>query len=147
MALIKDRVELAKAGLNPMVICRMKSGWAVIGDVQFLKGYCLLLPDPVVQSLNHLDLAARAQFLSDMTLIGDALLEVTKARRINYEILGISEPELHAHIFPRFDSEPDDKRCMPAWFYDWKNAPQFSLESHGELQQKIRATIQRYLIK
>lgn len=146
MPLIFERVEQARSGVNPKVICKMESGWAVMGDVQFLPGYCLLLPDPVVPSLNHLELEARTQFLSDMTLIGDALLEVTNAYRINYEILGNSEPELHVHIFPRFDSEPDEKRRMPAWFYDWKNAPQFSLEEHGELQQKIKAAIQRQLL-
>ena len=147
MPLILERVQQARIGVNPKVICKMESGWAVMGDAQFLPGYSLLLPDPVVPSLNHLDSDARIQFLSDMTLIGDALLEVTKASRINYEILGNSEPELHAHIFPRFDSEPDEKRRMPAWFYDWKNALQFSLEEHGELQQKIRAAIQRLFIK
>lgn len=141
MPLIFERVELARMEVNPKVICRMKSGWAVMGDVQFLPGYCLLLPDPVVPSLNHLDSSMRIQFLSDMTLIGDALLEVTNACRINYEILGNSEPELHAHIFPRFDSEPDEKRRMPAWFYDWKNAPQFSEKEHGELLKKIRDMI------
>lgn len=109
-----------------------------MGDVQFLRGYCLLLPDPVVPSLNDLTPADRTSFLADMTLIGDALLEVTKARRINYEILGNSEPELHAHIFPRFDEEEECRRKMPAWFYDWKNAPRFSPETHGPLQSAIR---------
>ncbi len=143
MPLIFERVAQAKAGTNPKVICRMKSGWAVMGDVQFLPGYSLLLPDPVVPSLNDLGPAARAQFLADMALIGDALLEITKARRINYEILGNSEPELHAHIFPRFESEPEEKRRMPAWFYDWKNAPQFSPDEHAELQQKLRDAIMK----
>ncbi|HSA33900.1 MAG TPA: hypothetical protein P5077_09270 [bacterium] len=143
MPLIEERVAQARAGTNLKVICRMTSGWAVIGDVQFLPGYSLLLPDPVVPSLNDLGPVARAQFLSDMALIGDALLEVTKARRINYEILGNSEPELHAHIFPRFESEPEEKRRMPAWFYDWKNAPQFTLKEHGALQQKIRNVIEQ----
>ena len=102
MPLIEDRVAAAREGTNPKVICRMSSGWAVIGDVQFLEGYCLLLPDPVVPSLNDLSREGRVRFLSDMTLIGDALLQVTDAQRINYEILGNSEPELHAHIFPRY---------------------------------------------
>jgi hypothetical protein len=28
----------------------MRSGWLVIGDVQPLPGYCLLLADPVVEA-------------------------------------------------------------------------------------------------
>src|SRR6185295_15025824 len=73
MAFIADRVAQARAGTNPYVIARLPSGWAVIGDVQFLPGYCLLLGDPVVSSLNDLSLEARGQFLQDMVRIGDAI--------------------------------------------------------------------------
>ena len=142
MPLIEERVAAAREGANPKVICRMDSGWAVIGDVQFLEGYCLLLSDPVVPSLNDLSGEDRIQFLSDMALIGDALLQVTDAQRINYEILGNSEPELHAHIFPRFANEPEEKRMMPAWFYDWKNAPRFSIERHAALMNRLRFVIE-----
>ncbi len=41
-----------------------------MGDVQFLPGYCLLLPDPVAPSLNDLDVEARATCLLDMARIG-----------------------------------------------------------------------------
>ena len=141
MPLIQDRVFAANQGTNDKVLCRLKSGWAVIGDVQFLEGYCLLLPDPVVTSLNDLSSCKRLAFLADMALIGDAILEVTGAARINYEILGNSEPELHAHIFPRFADEPEDKRRMPVWFYDWTSAPKFSQIEHSDLVDRLRSTI------
>ncbi|MFL9675705.1 HIT family protein [Pseudomonas marginalis] len=137
MPLIMERVEQARNGINDKVICRMPSGWAVMGDVQFLPGYCLLLPDPVVASLNDLDADARAIYLLDMARIGDAVLQASGASRINYEILGNSEPELHCHIFPRYASEPDDKRKMPVWFYDWKNALPYAEDVHGELRKAI----------
>ena len=145
MALIQERVAQARAGTNPKVLCRMTSGWVVMGDVQFLPGYCLLLADPVVASLNDLSADERIRFLSEMTLIGDALLEVTGASRINYEILGNAEPELHAHIFPRFRDEPDHLIRRPAWFYDRKAAPQFSEEIHGHLKQRITEAIKKRL--
>lgn len=137
MPLISERVEQARLGTNEMVICRMASGWAVMGDVQFLPGYCLLLPDPVVPSLNDLDANARATFLLDMSRMGDALLAVTGALRINDEILGNSEPELHCHIFPRYAVEPERKRKMPAWFYDWKVAPPYDEALHSELRLRL----------
>lgn len=137
MPLITERVALARNGANDKVICRMASGWAVMGDVQFLPGYCLLLPDPVVASLNDLDAEARATYLLDMARLGDAVLAATGAVRVNYEILGNSEPELHCHIFPRYASEPEDKRTMPVWFYDWKTAPPYAEAQHGELRNMI----------
>lgn len=137
MSLISQRVASARNGTNDKVICRMPSGWAVMGDVQFLTGYCLLLPDPVVPALNDLDTAARQQYLLDMALLGDAMLAATGALRINYEILGNSEPELHCHLFPRYASEPEQKRRMPVWFYDWKTAPPYREDQHGALKHKI----------
>ena len=95
MSLISERVRLAREGRNSYVICRMSSGWAVMGDVQFLPGYCLLLPDPVVPSLNHLSSSERVLYLQDMVRLGNAMLKVTGASRINYEILGNSEPFWH----------------------------------------------------
>jgi len=141
MALIADRVELARRGANDAVICQLPSGWAVIGDVQFLPGYCLLLADPVVPSLNDLPDARRVEFLHDMTRLGDAMLQVTSADRINYEILGNSEPELHAHLFPRYATEPPERRRLPAWFYDWATAPRYDAEAHAPLRDALRTAL------
>ena len=45
---IHRRVEGCRAGNDPTVVARLRSGWAVMGQRQMLTGYCLLLPDPVV---------------------------------------------------------------------------------------------------
>lgn len=129
--LIHQRVELARRGQNPTVFGRLPSGWAVLADVQVLNGYCLLLPDPVVPTLNDLTLEERQAFLRDMSLLGDAILEVTSADRINYEILGNSDPALHAHIIPRFNAEPENLRRGPVWFYDFSQAPRLDLENNA----------------
>lgn len=144
--LIHQRVAAAQAGTNPTVICRVASGWIVLGDVQFLRGYCLLLPDPVVPDLNCLDRSQRQQFLDDMTILGDALLDVTDAYRINYAILGNTDPALHAHVFPRYLTEPDEFRQMPVWNYDKavRNSIEFNLQRDRELMQQIASAVQRY---
>ncbi|MCY7324411.1 MAG: hypothetical protein LH660_22080 [Phormidesmis sp. CAN_BIN36] len=142
--LIHHRVQLARQGSNPTVICRVLSGWIVLGDVQFLRGYSLLMPDPVVTNFNALSGNRRNQFLQDMAMLGDALLEVTGANRINYEILGNSEPALHAHVFPRYETEAEEQRQKPVWFYDRRNAPEFNLERDQPLMSEIAETIKRY---
>lgn len=139
--LIHERVEQARQGQNPTVLCKMESGWAVFGDIQVLNGYCLLLPDPVVPSLNDMPLRDREIFLRDMSLIGDALLEVMGAARINYEILGNSDPALHVHIVPRYAAEPEQFRKGPVWFYDMSKAPRFDPQRHGFLMDKIRTAL------
>jgi diadenosine tetraphosphate (Ap4A) HIT family hydrolase len=142
--LIDERVELARRGQNPMVIARLASGWAVLGDYQFFKGYSLLLSDPVVPSLNDLSLAERSRFLLDMTALGDALLAVTDAVRINYEILGNTDPALHAHVFPRYASEEPHVLREPIWNYrrDQRMTVPFSLTDHGPLMNQFRAHLE-----
>lgn len=108
-----------------------------MGDVQFLHGYCLLLPDPVVPDLNAMDLEARKIFLEEMSMVGDALLAATNALRINYEILGNLEPALHGHIFPRYAKESDELKTKPVWFYDWENARPFNQELDKVLMSNI----------
>ena len=121
----------------------MSSGWVVLGDVQFLRGYCLLLPDPVVPHLNAMSEEIRKNFLYEMSVLGDVVLEVTGAVRINYEMLGNVEPALHAHIFPRFEDEPEELKLKPVWFYDWDNAPVFDASRDREIMQAIAETLEQ----
>jgi diadenosine tetraphosphate (Ap4A) HIT family hydrolase len=137
--LIAERVRLAREGRNPYVISPMPSGWLVIGDVQPLPGYCLLLADPVVESLNALSQPERAIYLGDMARVGDALLAATGAYRINYETWGNSEPAPHTHIMPRYADEPPQTRSKPACMvYDWSTAPAFDAQADGAFVARMR---------
>jgi diadenosine tetraphosphate (Ap4A) HIT family hydrolase len=146
-SMIHERVKAARVGTNPTVVTRVPSGWVVMADTQYVPGYCILLPDPVVPDLNSLDKERRMQFLKDMVIIGDGLLEVTEAYRINYEIQGNTVPILHAHIIPRYMIEPDELRKMPIWFYETKNISlqRFDLERDKPLMQKIENAVNRRL--
>jgi len=139
---IHRKVDAARAGANPQVIRRLYSGWAVLGDNQCFPGYSLLLPDPVVPHLNAMDREARVAFLDDMALLGDAVLRVTGAVRINYEMLGNLEPALHAHVFPRRDDEPEELRTKPPWFSPLNDpAHAFDAARHADMIAKIAAAL------
>jgi diadenosine tetraphosphate (Ap4A) HIT family hydrolase len=138
--LIEQRVQAARCGENPYVITRMNAGWLVIGDVQPLPGYCLLLADPVVGGPNELGEAERARYALDVLRAGDALLAVTGAYRINYMTLANLEPALHTHIVPRFLSEPDEQRRLPPFqAYDWSAGRPFDPEFDSGFIEKVRA--------
>ena len=139
---IHTMVDRCRAANYPAAVARLRSGWVVMGERQVLTGYCLLLPDPVVPHLNALPSELRAQFLSDMAMVGDALLAVTAALRINYAIYGNVDPALHAHIFPRHATEPEATRTAQPWALDWNAAPSYSEALHGELKRRIAADIQ-----
>jgi diadenosine tetraphosphate (Ap4A) HIT family hydrolase len=135
---IHRRVEACRTGSDPTAIARLPTGWAVMGDPQVLAGYCLLLPDPVVPHLNALTPAAQAAFLADMARLGQAVLELTGAVRINYALFGNLEPALHAHVLPRFEDEPGPLRAANPWAYDWSAARGFDPAVDGALQAALR---------
>jgi diadenosine tetraphosphate (Ap4A) HIT family hydrolase len=136
-------VEACRDGRHPGCVASVHSGWVVLAERQVLPGYCLLLPDPVVPDLNALAPPARAQFLADMAAIGDALLALTGAVRINYAIFGNLEPALHAHVFPRQRGEPESTRTAQPWALDWSAAPALSEALHGDLRRALAALLGR----
>lgn len=140
---IHRQVEAARRGQLLRVVARLPSGWAVLGEPQILPGYCLLLPDPVVPHLNSLSSVARRTFLDDMATLGDAVLSVTGAARINYEILGNVEPALHAHVIPRYPSESAERRLQPVWLHDWSAAPAFDHDRDADLARALAAQLAR----
>jgi diadenosine tetraphosphate (Ap4A) HIT family hydrolase len=130
-------VERCRAADFPAAVARLPSGWVIMGERQVLPGYCLLLPDPVVPHLNALPSGARSRFLLDMALIGDVLLHMTQAVRINYAIYGNVDPALHAHIFPRAGDEPENTRTAQPWALDWNAAPLYSEALYGDFKRRL----------
>ena len=141
------RIETARGSTNPTVICHVPSGWVSLADMQYLRGYCILLADPVVESINVLDQAARARFMLDMSIVGDALLKVTDSIRINYGILSNSDPYLHAHIVPRYQNEPDANRRHLPWSYskEHMDSNPFDLDRDRGLMSDLKQAIEELL--
>lgn len=119
----EDRIGTALRGENPTVLAHLPGGFAVIGDVQWLPGYCVLLTDdPAVTRLTDLPRPARLEFLASMERLGEAVEAACRAsdpsfRRINLEILGNTDPFLHAHVWPRYAWEPTELVRKPVWLY------------------------------
>ncbi|MEV5876284.1 diadenosine tetraphosphate hydrolase [Streptomyces sp. NPDC052101] len=141
-----DRIGAALRGENPTVLRRLDAGFAVIGDVQFLPGYSVLMADePGVQRLTDLPRAKRLAFLSDMDRLGEAVERACRRldpafRRVNLEILGNTDPFLHAHVWPRFEWEAPELVGKPVWLYPqdrWRDA-RFGLgPQHDALRDAI----------
>jgi diadenosine tetraphosphate (Ap4A) HIT family hydrolase len=146
----RDRIGAALRGENPTVLRRLESGFAAIGDVQFLPGYCVLLADePGVQRLSDLPRAVRLAFLSDMDRLGEAVERACRRldpdfRRVNLEILGNTDPFLHAHVWPRYAWEPAELVGMPVWLYPrerWSEERSRLGPRHDVLREAIAAEL------
>ncbi|KOT79207.1 diadenosine tetraphosphate hydrolase [Streptomyces rimosus subsp. pseudoverticillatus] len=147
-----DRIGSALRGENPAVLRRLEAGFAVIGDVQFLPGYSVLLvDDPRVERLSELPKAKRLAFLSDMDVLGEAVEHACRRldpafRRVNLEILGNTDGFLHAHVWPRFEWEPTDLVHLPVWLYPRENwaDERYALDArHDALREEISIELNR----
>jgi diadenosine tetraphosphate (Ap4A) HIT family hydrolase len=147
-----DRIGAARRGENPTVLARMRTGWAVIGDSQHLPGYCVLLYDgDEVEHLMDLPRSEQVAFLSDMALLGEAVFAACNGqdpafRRINYEVLGNSMRQLHAHVHARYAWEPEKYRIGTVWRYpsEVRDAPEHLLgDQHDGLHERIALALER----
>lgn len=141
-----DRVGSALRGENPTVLARLDTGFAVIGDTQFLPGYSLLLSTvPGADRLADLPRSDRLAFLADVDLLAQAVhlacaSRAPQFRRINIEILGNTDAYLHAHIWPRYNWEPPELVGKPVWLYPaatWADPLHALSDRHDDLRVDI----------
>jgi diadenosine tetraphosphate (Ap4A) HIT family hydrolase len=141
-----DRIGTALKGTNPTVLRRLDAGFAVIGDVQFLPGYSVLLVDePGIERLSELPARKRLAFLADMDRLGEAVERVCRRldpafRRVNLEILGNTDSFLHAHVWPRYEWEPEHIVRHPVWLHPdthWSDPALALGPEHDALREAI----------
>ncbi len=153
----QDRVGSALAGTNPTVLRRMRAGFAVIGDVQHLPGYCVLITDtPGIDQLTDLSPDHQLAFLEDMAVLGRAVAAVCarrdpEFRRINLEIQGNTDAFLHAHVTPRYHWEPDDVIGWPGALHWFTGKVDVDVEAlgpqHDDLRRELGEEIDRQVAR
>lgn len=134
---ISGRIARIEAGNDPQALGRLRTGWAILSNQQpeGVTGCCMLLPvvpadllgdsgcGPTPAHLNDLPSAARAAFLTDVALLGDAVTQATGCERLNYLMLCNQVPVLHAHVVPRYaDEDPEKRLGDPFAVYDFPGA-------------------------
>lgn len=115
--LICNRISQIKNNNNPYFVKELKSGYAVLADYQFYKGYTLFLAKSHVEELHELK-NNREVYLQEMALVAEAVYIAFKPKKINYELLGNTDKHLHWHIIPRYANDP--KPNSPIWIIDKK---------------------------
>lgn len=120
MCLICDRIKMIKEGDNPYFVKELDTGYVVIGDHQHFWGYTLFLCKEHRTELFHLDTETRQKYLSEMTLVAEAVSCAFGAEKMNYELLGNGDTHLHWHLFPRTEGDLGgygNQGRGPVWWY------------------------------
>ena len=141
---ICERLAQCAAGKHPGLIAERETGYAVLGDSQYFRGYSLLLCKSPATELDELAPDVRRKFLEEMALLAQAVRNVVQPYKLNYECLGNLVHHLHWHIFPRYEDDP--QREQPVWIIDsaLKNDPVYVLdpERDAALRKAISAELQ-----
>ncbi len=114
--IICNRIEMIEKGTNKHFVCEMQSGYVVLGDSQFYKGYTLLLSKQHCSELHQLDQETKLLFLKEMSVVAEAVYNVFQPIKLNQELLGNRDAHLHWHIFPRHTDDPNIHN--PVWIID-----------------------------
>lgn len=110
------RIDLIKSNKNPYFVREMQTGYVVIGDNQYFKGYTLFLCKIHVNELHQLPSSFKKDYLMEMSLVSEATCKAFNADKMNIELLGNVDSHVHWHIFPRHIN--DTKVKGPVWWGD-----------------------------
>ncbi|HVF85505.1 MAG TPA: HIT family protein [Abditibacteriaceae bacterium] len=132
---ICERIEQARSGEHPGFILETETAFAVLGDSQFFRGYCLLLCKTPATELHELPRDIKMKYLEEMSLLAQVVQRVTQCHKINYEMLGNQVHHLHFHIFPRYANE--ENVLQPVWLFQ----PQGAEAEHFKLDEERDAPL------
>lgn len=147
--LICERIEMIKKGTNPYFVMELETGYVVIGDHQHFKGYTLFLCKEHITELHYLSNEVKMKFLEEMSIVAEAVFNVFKPEKMNYELLGNGDAHVHWHLFPR--NEGDTPVRGPVWWlpkdemFDDRNCP--SQEELEEMVGALKEEIIKLLMK
>ena len=123
MCLICERIELIKQGKNPHFVKELETGYVVIGDGQYFKGYALFLAKEHVTELHQMEYETKIKFLEEMSIVQEAVAKAFQAEKMNIELLGNGDAHVHWHLFPRKAGDMHGyghNGRGPVWWVPWE---------------------------
>lgn len=140
-----DRIEAIQRHANPHFVAELETGYVVLGDHQFFRGYTLFLCKEHKRELHELDPVLRKQYLWEMSLVAEAVFNAFTPQKLNYELLGNADHHLHWHIFPRHADDPLPNRTV--WNIDKEVRNAESAKPNDALLQELKGSLKSSLEK
>ncbi|KXU15340.1 Hit Family Protein [Streptococcus oralis] len=148
MCLICQRIEWIKAGENPYFVKELETGYVVIGDHQYFKGYTLFLAKEHVTELHHMETYVKLRFLEEISLVQEAVAKTFKAEKMNIELLGNGDAHVHWHLFPRRLGDMRGHGLNgrgPVWWVPWEEMAAENWLIQGEELDTVKARLRMEL--
>ncbi len=152
MCLICDRIEMIKNGENPYFVRELETGYAVIGDHQYFKGFTLFLCKTHETELFRLDRDFKMKFLEEMSLVAQAASVAFGADKMNYELLGMVDAHLHWHLYPRKNGDLNgygNNGKGPVWWLPmnvmYADSTRLSVQELEDMKRQLKAELDKLI--
>jgi diadenosine tetraphosphate (Ap4A) HIT family hydrolase len=106
------RINEIKSGISTHFVKEMKTGYVVLGDFQYFKGYCMFLSKEHVSELHEMEEDFYREFMKEYRILCKAVFQAFQPRKLNYECLGNVCPHVHFHVIPRYEDDPISKNAI-----------------------------------
>jgi len=79
----------------------LETGYVVLGWYQRFKGYTVFNCKEHGPELHNLERNFKIKHLEEMSMVAEAVYNLFKPDKMNYELLGNGCPHIHWHLYPR----------------------------------------------
>lgn len=145
--LVCERIDWIKQNKNPYFVKELETGYVVLGDYQFYRGYTLFLCKIHTNELHKLNKDFRKKYLEEMAIVAEAVYKTFKPKKLNYELLGNTDSHLHWHIFPRYENDPNPG--VVTWIVDknirYNEKYKLSQEELNNLKKRLLINLDKLL--
>jgi diadenosine tetraphosphate (Ap4A) HIT family hydrolase len=86
---------------------------AYLFDDQFFPGWTVLVLKRHATEIFQLSAEERSRLFEEISAVAQALMDVFRPIKINYELLGNQLPHIHWHVIPRLTNDPAHRD--PVW--------------------------------
>lgn len=107
---------MIKQHQNPYFVKELTTGYVVLADSQYFRGYTLFLAKEHVTELYLMAPEVKCQFMAEVSWVSEACATVFAADKMNLEMLGNGDSHAHWHILPRHTG--DTPQPGPVWWVD-----------------------------
>ncbi|MFL8888512.1 HIT family protein [Helcococcus kunzii] len=142
---------MIKNGENQYFVKELETGYVVLGDHQYFKGYTIFLCKQHKSELFELENSFKLKFLEEMSLVGEAVYKAFDAEKINYELLGNGDSHLHWRLFPMIAGDIKNygnKGKGPVWCYPmelmYSDSNRPSTTELNALKEKLKTEINKF---
>lgn len=86
---------------DPYFIMELETGYVILGWYQRFKGYTVFNCKEHGPELHNLEHDFKIKHLEEMSIVAEAVSNVFKPDKMNYELLGNGCSHIHWHLYPR----------------------------------------------